>query len=114
VVLLGCRDQSGTRGRYQMSLMAESGRVTLSQVTSGAERPLGDATDASGFLHTDGTPDRLELVCAASTLTARVNGHEVATAQNGDYSDGGWLIGAGAPGAPFEAHFTNLVVSRPH
>jgi hypothetical protein len=114
VVLLGCRHQAPANSRYQVALTPATGRVVLSQVNPGAQpRPLGEPQDASALLHTDGTPDRLELECNGPTLTARVNGQEVATAENSDYAVGGWLIGAGAPGAPFEAHFTDLQVSRP-
>jgi hypothetical protein len=110
VVLLGCRDQPSTAGRYQLALTPASGKLALSQSVAGSARQLGEPADASALLHGDGTPDRLELECNGSMLSARVNGHEVLSADSSDYPTGSWLIGAGAPGAAFEVHFTNLLV----
>jgi serine/threonine-protein kinase len=113
MVLLACRHEVAANSRYQMTLAPATGRVVLSQVMPGGPRPISEAHDASAVLHADGTPDRLELSCNGSMLSGRVNGHEVVTAENGELATGGWLIGAGAPGAAFEAHFSNLEVSRP-
>ena len=71
--------------------------------------------DASALLRNQVT-NRLELSCVGGNISGRINGIEVASAQDGAYKQGGLLIAAGADaGGPLtvEAHFRNLLVTGP-
>jgi len=87
-------------------------QLVITEVVSGTERPLAGPTDVSSMTRSDQTDNHLEMLCKGSTITARVNGNDVVSVQNADYAQGGMVIGAGAPGAAFEAHFKNLLVTR--
>jgi hypothetical protein len=55
--------------------------------------------------------NHLELTCVGSTLSARINGTEVASAQDGTY-DSGYVavVVSRDEGTPLEARFDNLIV----
>jgi eukaryotic-like serine/threonine-protein kinase len=110
---LGCRDQSPTPGRYDMTVTPQSGDVSIWKTDSLQQTVLAKPANAAGVLKHDGTPDHLEFVCKGASLTARVNGNDVVSATDSAYKQGALVIGAGAPNANVEAHFKNLVVSQP-
>jgi hypothetical protein len=114
-VALICRDQSTANSGYRFSVVPASGQVAISRVDGGTATALVGPSDASALLHNQVT-NRIELSCVGSTLSGRINGTEVASAQDGAYRQGGVLIAAGADaGGPptVEAHFRNLVVTSP-
>ena len=59
--------------------------------------------------------NRLELICADTTISARVNDRLALQAQDGTYADGAMLLGvAASANAPvlFDAHFDNLAITQ--
>ena len=56
--------------------------------------------------------NRLELSCAGSTISASINGVQVATAQDSAYRGGGMWFGTGTAGSAGEVRFDNLVVTQ--
>ncbi|HYR17243.1 MAG TPA: hypothetical protein VEQ67_23965, partial [Mycobacterium sp.] len=71
--------------------------------------------DASALLRNQVT-NRIELSCVGPTISGRINGNEVVSAQDSAYRQGALFIAAGADaGGPptVEAHFRNLVVTGP-
>ena len=114
-VALACRDQGTASSGYRFSVVPASGTVAISRVDGGAATPLAGPLDASALLRNQVT-NRIELSCVGANLSGRINGTEVASAQDDAYKQGGLLIAAGADaGGPLavEAHFRNLVVTGP-
>jgi hypothetical protein len=114
-VALACRDQGTTSSGYRFSVVPASGMVAISRVDGGAATALAGPSDASALLHNQVT-NRIELSCVGPNISGRINGTEVASAQDGAYKSGGLLVAAGADaGGPLtvEAHFRNLVVTAP-
>jgi hypothetical protein len=65
----------------------------------------------SAAIHRGGVSNRLELTCVQSTLTARINGIEVASVQDSTYDSGPVVLATGRSGSiGVEARFDNLVV----
>jgi hypothetical protein len=112
---LTCRDQGPqANSGYRFSVMPATGRVELVRVDGGTETQLVAPVTAPSVV-TGSESNRLELVCAGSTITGRVNGVQVASATDATYGPGALLIGAGAgAGGPLtvEARFRNLVATR--
>ena len=114
-VALICRDQSPANSGYRFSVVPASGQVAISRVDGGNATALVAPVDASALLRNQVT-NRIELSCIGSTISGRINGTEVVSAQDSAYRQGGLFIAAGADaGGPpnVEAHFRNLVVSGP-
>ena len=114
-VALACRDQSTANSGYRFSVVPASGMVAISRVDGGAATALVGPVDASALLRNQVT-NRLELSCVGANISGRINGTEVASAQDGAYRQGGLLIAAGADASgpvTVEAHFRNLVVTGP-
>ena len=63
-------------------------------------------------------PNRLELSCRGTTLTARINGETVAMVSHNTFAEGRLWIGAGEQGAAPDAapgpvaRFSNLVIRQ--
>jgi serine/threonine protein kinase len=115
-VALVCRDQAtATFSGYRLTVTPASGQVAISRVDGGTSAPLISPVDGSSLLRNQVT-NRIELICAGTEISARINGADLASAQDATYQQGGLGIGAGADaGGPptVEAHFRNLVVTRP-
>jgi hypothetical protein len=114
-VALACRDQSSANSGYRFSVVPASGQAAISRVDGGAATALVGPVDASALLRNQVT-NRIELSCVGGNLNGRINGTEIASAQDGAYRQGGLLIAAGADtGGPLtvEAHFRNLMVTSP-
>jgi hypothetical protein len=114
-VALACRDQGAASSGYRFSVVPASGTVAISRIDGGAATALAGPLDASALLRNQVT-NRVELSCVGSTISGRINGTEVAAAQDGAYKQGGLLIAAGADASgplTVEAHFRNLVVTGP-
>jgi hypothetical protein len=114
---LSCRDQGSANSGYQLRVVPSSGLASIVRIDANAPTTLAGPLSPPSLKR--GTEvNRLELQCQGNKLTARINGEDVATAQDLIYHDGGVLIGAGADTsggkqATVEAHFKNLVVNNP-
>ena len=114
-VSVGCRfssDASGNRG-YRLRVEPAAGLFRL--VREDGQRDTFLRTDRiSAAIRRGAETNRLELTCAASTITAAINGVEVASVQDSTYTAGPLVIGVGArsSGLTSEARFDNLVVTQ--
>jgi len=114
-VALVCRDQSSANSGYRFSVVPASGQAAISRVDGGAATALVGPVDASALLRNQVT-NRIELSCVGGNLGGRINGTEIASAQDAAYRQGGLLIAAGADASgplTVEAHFKNLMVTSP-
>jgi len=114
-VALICREQDARTG-YLLKVMPESGEVVIQRLDGGSSAPTPLANAVSAAVKPGNQSNHIELRCAGSSITARINDTDVATAVDGAYPSGGLRIGAGSnPGAiqTVEAHFRNLLVTRP-
>ena len=92
---LSCRDQSTANSGYRLTVAPASGQVAISRVDAGTSVPLVSPVDATALLRNQVT-NRIELSCVGPSISGRINGTEVAAAQDGAYRQGGLLIAAGA------------------
>lgn len=112
---LGCRRQdTEIQTGYRLAVAPDAGLFTLVRRDAAVEIPLA-VWQESGAIRRGGEWNRLELTCAGSTIDAVVNGQVVASVQDEVYPQGQALLGVGifpGQGAPAEAYFDELVVTR--
>lgn len=78
-----------------------------SELISGEEMTISDAIDTTGTNH-------IRADCIGDTLTLYVNGEQVATATDNDFTGGDIGLIAGSFSEPgVDIHFDNLIVTRP-
>jgi hypothetical protein len=111
---LGCRATApnGHLSGYFLVVLPALGRFSLSRMDAGEAADL-TAPQASMAVARGTKVNHLELTCAGETVTARINGVEVASVHDGAYSIGAVMlfVGRGSP-LPAEARFRDLVVSE--
>jgi serine/threonine-protein kinase len=120
LVTLICRDNAANHTGYSLSLAPHTGQLSLGR-RDGARSDGGTITTAlAGPLSVPqikpgSETNRLELICAGSKISARVNGTQVASVDDSAYRDGELSIGleTEANGPPVKAYFRNLLVTRP-
>jgi hypothetical protein len=117
---IDCRDQqpanvSASRPGYRFEVLPATSDFVLSR--SDGARPIalahGPAPEA---INSGDQVNHLELSCIGDTITARANGHELASVDGGAYHGGRiWLVvGNSASQSPVaEARMDNLVVYGP-
>jgi hypothetical protein len=118
--LIGCRYRRGLAGNdavsgYELLFFPAQGIFNLARVDAGKVVSLTNGP-ASGT-PTLGVPHHLELTCFGDTLTASVDGKQVASVHDTTYSVGMTFIGAGVqtaflPGT-VDARFSNVVLTQP-
>lgn len=111
-IALACRAGAG---HYRLTVHPDSRSFALARWDGGTRVALVDWRVSPAIKEWSQT-NRLELSCAGSTITARVNGVPLASVQDGTYREGGLWIGAGAFRDARElisARFDNLLVTRP-
>lgn len=112
-VRIGCRDTAA--GGYALTLNVETGGYRLIRWDGGGPRTLREGT--APVLRPGGEGNRLELRCTGRTIAGSVNGVQVASVEDGTYTQGRLWIGAGsydnAPAGIVDARFSNLVVTAP-
>jgi predicted lipoprotein with Yx(FWY)xxD motif len=114
-VSVGCRLRQTTEGAYGYRLRVEPGAGLYRLVREDGARDHFLRSDRRSTAIRSGTmTNRLELTCSGTTITAVINGVEVARIQDSTYREGPWTFGAGArqPALPVEARFDNLILTR--
>jgi hypothetical protein len=114
-VALGCRDQGSASGGYQVRVFPSSGQVQLMRIEGGVGTVLEGPVSVDSIKRGDEV-NHVELVCVGPSISARINGAEVAPVQDTLYTSGASSIGAGANAGgaqTVEAHFKNLAATRP-
>jgi hypothetical protein len=114
-ISLGCRGQTGRAGsaEYRFSIDPGQGTFLLARWDAGAEVWLAEQSSAS--IRRGNEMNRLELSCFGTTITARINGTQVASVEDDRYSEGQLWIGASTYAGTHltsEARFKNLVVTQ--
>jgi hypothetical protein len=116
-VFVQCRMEpdSGATG-YMLSVTPSAGGFNFVKFEGGQSVPLGArGQQTSPAIKRGNATNRLELSCAGSTITATVNGTQIATAQDAAYKSGNVRLGVGAfspDTALAEARFANFVVTK--
>jgi hypothetical protein len=112
-VAVGCRAGSGGGpGFYRLSVAPDRGAFSLDRQDAAGIVTLTRGSDVPA-IRRGNESNRLELTCLGATITAAVNGSEIASVQDATYTDG-WLgLNTGnLPDVtgPTEARFDNLTV----
>lgn len=110
-VSLYCRTQPTNNGGYGLAVTpAAGGQFLLSRIDTDGQRVPLAGWRQSPVINRENDWNHLELTCAGDTLTAAINGVELARAQDGTYAQGRIAIGASANSETVEARFDNLLV----
>ena len=111
---VACRmnPKDGTAQLYALLMVPATGQFALSNFDGYRWTHLVPFR-SSEVVRRGNASNRLELTCVGSTITARINGTEVASVQDGTYSSGYVaLVVSRDEGIPLEARFDNLVVKE--
>lgn len=114
-VAVSCRRQPGDgTSLYRLYVRPDRGQFALYRYDDGTAVRLVPYR-ASPAVNAGNDTNRLELSCEGASITARINGMEVASVEDGTYSEGRIqiLLGAFSATATPEGRFGNLVVFRP-
>jgi hypothetical protein len=116
VVLLGCRhsDENGSAYALEVTPLLGTFRIVKNSDSTPVELVPQQNTPA---IHQGLGMNGLQLSCAGSTISASINGMQVASVQDSSYDSGTAFMGAGVYAnflpATVDARFSNLVLSRP-
>ena len=106
-VALACRAAVLTSG-YRLVISPVDGTFLLVRRDQSSFARLAEGT--SPAVRTGNAVNRLELRCTGSTITALVNGQQVASVNDANYTRGQNWIGVSSDKELLEANFDNLVV----
>jgi hypothetical protein len=112
-ILLSCR--VGEDSGYRLEFRPQIGAVVLRKLDAGAGQQMASGEIAEGGPVLDVA--RLELRCNGSTISAKVNGQDVVTAEDADFTEGGLELGGGVytiSSGRVSVDFDNLAVSVPN
>ena len=113
---VGCRTNPSPQDGYQLWLDPAAGRFRLSRWDRNIDSTLVPWS-SSPFIRRDTAMNRAELRCVGTTISARINGVEVAAVEDGMYAAGRMYIGVSsftdASPRTAAARFDNLVVYDP-
>lgn len=111
---MGCRATApnGHLSGYFLAVTPALGQFSLSRLDAGDPTVLV-GSQGSPAVERGSKSNHLELTCAGDTVTARINGTEVASILDGRYSIGAVMLFAGRDRAlSVEARFRDLIVSE--
>jgi hypothetical protein len=109
---VACRlkPRDGTAQFYALLTVPATGQFALSNF-DGSRWVHLVPFQSSAAVRRGNASNHLELTCVGSTISARINGTEVASVQDRTYDSGYVAVVAGRDeGVPVEARFDNLVV----
>ena len=111
---VACRmnPRDGTAGFYALLAAPATGQFALSNFDGYRWAHLVPF-QSSDAVRRGNASNHLELTCVGSTISARINGADVASVQDGTY-DGGYVavVVSRDEGIPLEARFDNLIVKE--
>ena len=114
-VSIACRSDEESDSQYRLTLQPGIGQFELIRWDNGQRVALQDWQPSSA-IRPGNDVNRLELNCAGPTITAGINGIQVAAVQDPTYTRGLLWIGTGdlqSLALTVEARFDNLVVTQP-
>jgi len=114
-IAVGCRRTANTGDMYQLQIDPANGTFSLARWDRGKETFLRGWTPAAS-IHRSNETNSIQLLCIGKTISATINGTQVASLQDGAYQRGGDFIGAGVltqnPPGTVEARFGHLVLTQ--
>lgn len=108
---VSCRRQPDADSAYRLTVSPDTGRFLLSRRDTGTRVDLV-SWQSSPAIRRGNQTNRLELICVGTTISAKINGIELASVQDGTYQLGRMWIGVAATNATADARFNDLVVTR--
>ena len=111
-ITVSCRTESGRRNGYRLIVYPATGRFALLRYDQDNVTPLAD-WQLSAAIQPGAFTNHVELSCSGTTISAAINGVEVASLQDSTYSEGSLIIGTtyfGPTPLTIEARFDNLVL----
>lgn len=111
-VVLGCRVQPGDESQYRFFVNPETRTFRLFRRDSATGFADLAPLQPSAAVRRGNVVNRLQLTCAGDTISASINGVEVASVQDATYSAGRMWFGIGTTGAIGDLRFDNLVISQ--
>ncbi|MFN8521957.1 MAG: hypothetical protein U0821_02510 [Chloroflexota bacterium] len=111
-VSVSCREGGATGSSYRLAVDPARRSTTLARLDGGAEHPLVPWR-LTAAVRPGNESNRLELACAGNRIIGRVNGVEVASAEDGTYAEGILRYGAGSfagRNLPSDGRFDHLLV----
>lgn len=111
-VELSCRFQENDSSQSRFSVEPGNRSFTLARWDGSTEHKLA-GFDFNSAIHGGNEPNQLELTCAGSIISAKVNGVQVVTVTDTTYSSGTLRLGVGdfaGMTEPVEARFSSLSV----
>jgi hypothetical protein len=109
-----CRGQQGSNSGYRLALDVTNGTFQLERWDDGRFNALMPWQNSS-LLKRGNQTNRVELTCVGSTIIARINGTQVAVAQDTTYLEGNSWIGTGTfprISGTAEIYLDNLIITR--
>lgn len=111
---LTCRTDNAVGG-YRMEFRPQTSSVIIRKLSGGAGEQIASGSLGDGEQYSG--PARLEFSCQGSTITGRVNGIDVVTVQDSDFTEGRLDLGGGVyviSTGRVSVNFDNLAVSVPN
>jgi len=106
---VSCRRANNDNEDYQLSVEPAHQRFRLYRYQGGGSANVTLVMQNSTAIRGKDEVNRLELTCAASTITAAINGTQVTSVQDATYTTGRHRFGVNGGGAV--GRFDNLVVT---
>lgn len=113
-IFLTCRTENAVGG-YRMEFRPLSSSVIIRKLSGGAGEQIANGSFNNGAFY-EGTA-RVELTCEGSTITGRVNGLDVVTVEDPQFTEGHLDLGGGVytiSSGRVSVDFDNLAVSVPN
>lgn len=108
-IAIACRFSPA--GEYQFAVDPGQGRFSLWRFDAGAEGVALVPVQDHAAIRRGSAWNRLELSCSGSTISATINGVQVASIEDATHREGRLTLGVGTVGAATaEARFDNLAV----
>lgn len=111
-VILACRLQPGDESQYRFFVNPETRTFRLFRRDSATGFADLAPLQPSAAIRRGTAVNRLQITCAGDTISASINGLEVASVQDATYPAGRMWFGTGTTGALGDLRFDNLVISQ--
>ena len=112
MVNVTCRRQPDSASWYQLTVFAERASSVLRRRDNGTDITLMPR-QVSGAIRQGGGTNHIEFNCIGATISATVNGVEVASVRDATYSTGLVILqGGGVANVPADVRIDNLVVTE--
>lgn len=111
-VILACRLQPGDESQYRFFVNPETRTFRLFRRDSATGFADLAPLQPSAAIRRGNAVNRLQITCAGDTISASINGLEVASVRDGTYSTGRMWFGTGTTGVLGDLRFDNLLIRQ--